>query len=75
MSRNYEAFKGGGETEIEQKRNCRGFRNQKGRGVPLEWPSFALLAHQIAAFSFFFPRPFNGFVHFAARVRGSLGSC
>lgn len=55
MRRNYEAFKGGRETEIEQKRNCRGFRNQKGRGVPPEWPSFALLAHQIAAFSFFSP--------------------
>lgn len=49
MGRNYEAFKRGRETEIEQKRNCRGFRNQKGRGVPLEWLSFVLLAHQIAA--------------------------
>lgn len=50
-----------------------------GRSVPPEWPSFGLLAHQIAAFSFFF-RPFNGFgaawcVRYAAGVRGSLGSC
>lgn len=30
MRRNYEAFKGRRETEIEEKRNCGGFRNQNG---------------------------------------------
>lgn len=44
-----------------------------GRSVLPEWPSFGLLAHQIASFSFSFFRPFSDFsaawcVRYAAGV-------
>lgn len=55
MRKNYEVFMGEERLRLSRKGSAEALGMKKGRSVPPEWPSFVLLAHQIAAFfSFFF---------------------